>query len=460
MATMYSAGTIKNTLTLLSNFANSINQKTDIIKAKNRALNDLKLVCTMLNELAYTIDSNYVPLTKRELIAMEITVKDFMRNIEATNSVEVVQTNIQGIIAIFEEDNVLNRFENYNMTDSYMWVRYLENNSYDNDREELSITDARIIMDRVNINRPFNVFSPRCGKGQSLLLIGNFGDGTTYGLEGRNSIHSEARDVLNRTIKGDISGSKISNDVFDIMHLAPEVSWKSEYGVTGNLLEKREKSTLRNCIKYLRKDGILIYTIPCTRLTKDMAFIFSKLLKDVQILKSSKDLALPYIHVIGKKAITKEAKEDVYTYLRDIDIKNLPTTLSEDMTYNLASGGIKTPELFRGSVLDEAELDGLIEHSGLYDSFWEQQELDINKKEINPLLPFTMGQIGLVLTSGCLDGVVEEYQGQYHAIKGMVTKVRNTANSRADNNETSIETISNKVQINIMTPDGQFIELA
>lgn len=459
MATMYSAGTIKNTLTLLSNYANSINQKTDIVKAKNRALNDLKLVQTMLNELAYTIDTNYVPMTKRELIAMDITVKDFTKNIETANNVEVVQRNIQAIIALFEEDDILNRFDNYDMTDAFMWVRYLENNTYDAEREELSVADAREIMGHVNINRPFNVFSPRCGKGQSLLLLGNFGDGTTYGLEGRNSIHREARDVLNRTIKGEISGSKISNDVFDIMHIAPEISWKSEYGVTGNLLEKREKSTLRNCIKYVRKDGILIYTIPCTRLTKDMAFIFSKLLKDVQILKASVPNGLPYIHVIGKKAITKEAKEDVYTYLRNIDIKNLPTHLS-DMKYNLASGGIKTPELFRGSVLDEAELNNLIEHSGLYDSFWEQQELDINKKEINPLLPFTMGQIGLVLTSGCLDGVVEEYQGQYHAIKGMVTKIKNTSNSRADNNETSIETISNKVQINIMTPDGQFIELA
>lgn len=459
MATLYSAGTIKNTLTLLSNFTNSMNLKTDIIKAKNRALNDLKLVCTMMHELAYTIDTNYIPLTKRELIAMEITVKDFMKNIEDTDDIRVIQRNLQGIIAIFEEDDILNRFDRYDITDAFIWVRYLDNNSYDSEREAISPTGARTIMNHININRPYNVFSPRCGNGQSLLLLGSFGESTTYGLEGRNSVHKEAREVLNRTIKGEISGSKISNDVFDIVHIAPEVSWKSEYGVTGNLLEKREKSTLRNCIKYLRKDGILIYTIPCTRLTKDMAFIFSKLLKDVQILKSNIAEGLPYIHVIGKKAITKEAKEDVYSYLRNIDIKNLPTELS-DMKYNLASGGIKLPELFRGSILDEAELDNLIEHSGLLDSFWEQQELETNKKEINPLLPFTMGQIGLVLTSGCLDGVVEEYEGQYHAIKGMVTKIKNTSNSRENNNETSIETISNKVQINIMTPDGQFIELA
>ena len=93
-------------------------------------------------------------------------------------------------------------------------------------------------------------------------------------------------------------------------------------------------------------------------------------------------------------------------------------------------------------------------------SFWKQHEIEEKDTSMRPLLPFNMGQIGLVLTSGCLDGVVEEYEGQYHAIKGMVTKVRDFNNSRENNDETSIETISNKVQINLLTPDGKFIELA
>ena len=45
------------------------------------------------------------------------------------------------------------------------------------------------------------------------------------------------------------------------------------------------------------------------------------------------------------------------------------------------------------------------------DSFWEKS-INIEKQSTRPLLPFNMGQIGLVLTSGCLDGVVEEYEGQ------------------------------------------------
>ena len=95
------------------------------------------------------------------------------------------------------------------------------------------------------------------------------------------------------------------------------------------------------------------------------------------------------------------------------------------------------------------------------ESFFKKQEVNKENRNARPLLPFNMGQIGLVLTSGCLDGIVEEYPGQYHAIKGMVTKIKHTdTNNDVGNEESVLETISNKVQINIITPDGQFIELA
>ncbi|MGL5507558.1 MAG: hypothetical protein ACRDB0_06625, partial [Paraclostridium sp.] len=83
-------------------------------------------------------------------------------------------------------------------------------------------------------------------------------------------------------------------------------------------------------------------------------------------------------------------------------------------------------------------------------------------QDTKPLLPFNMGQICLVLTSGCLDGIIEEFDGQYHAIKGMVTKVKKTTTNTNDNNTEQMakDVYTNIVQINIFTPDGEFIELA
>ena len=454
MATLYSAHTIKNTLTLLSAYAKSINHKTEMIKAKNRFINDMNLIITMTDELLLTTRTTCnLPVSHREMTLMQNQLKDMIyriRNLQEEQQEELKQ--IVGPLEMYKEWE-FHRISNY---ESERWVDYLA----DEDREELSATDTHQIMTHINLNRPYNIFSPRCGRGKGLELIAAHGDCTSYGLEGRDSCHARAKENISRAIKGEMNGSKISNDCFDIMHVCPPISWNAELGATGNLVEKKEKSWLRNTIKYLRKDGILIFTIPVTRCTKDMAYIFSRFLNDVQVISASLTRnSLNYVHIIGKKEITKEAKQDIYAYLSNLPkMTQLPTEL--DFSYDLASGGITVPELFRGSVLDESELEYLIENSGLMSSFWKQHEIEEKDTSMRPLLPFNMGQIGLVLTSGCLDGVVEEYEGQYHAIKGMVTKVRDFNDSRENNDETSIETISNKVQINLLTPDGKFIELA
>ena len=242
-----------------------------------------------------------------------------------------------------------------------------------------------------------------------------------------------------------------------MMILTPQVSWEYKLNQTGGLVEKAEKAMFRNHIKHLRNNGIFVYTIPISRLTRDMALLISKTLDNVQVIKKE-DNILKQVIIVGTKNQTREPKEDIYAFLSKLKYEDVSSVI--EIKYNLASGGIKIPDFFRGSALDEEELLNLIANSGLMNSFWEKS-INIEKQSTRPLLPFNMGQIGLVLTSGCLDGVVEEYEGQYHAIKGMVTKIRHNATTDEGNNEeVNVETISNKVQINIVTPDGNFIELA
>ncbi len=455
--TLYSAYTIKHIINLLTTYSKSVSTKSDIVKVKNRYISDLKLMTIMLKELQNTVRPTYsLPVDYREMSNM---INEFNNMISKIKKLEDgQQTEVIGITSKLEiyKDYRFADIDDYN---TEQWVDDLADNYYKENMELPFVRDMGTIVENININRPFNIFSPKCGQGLLLNKFKEYGECTTYGLESITNAHRQAKNNLDRVIRGEMQGSKISNDCFDIMQLTPPVSWMAELGATGNLLEKKEKHWLRNTIKYLRKDGILIFTIPVTRVTNDMAFVFSKLLSDVQVLKANSDVTLNYVHIIGKKNISKDSRKDVYAYLSNLNtMAELPTEL--DFKYELASGGIITPELFRGSVLDEEELEQIINTSGLMSSFWKQHEIEQNESNIRPLLPFNMGQIGLVLTSGCLDGVVEEYEGQYHAIKGMVTKVRDFNNSREDNDETSIETISNKVQINLLTPDGQFIELA
>ena len=78
----------------------------------------------------------------------------------------------------------------------------------------------------------------------------------------------------------------------------------------------------------------------------------------------------------------------------------------------------------------------------------------------NPLLPFNIGQLGLVLTSGCLDGIVEEGDGYSHLIKGRVSKQTIEVETEKNNNIEITETTVNKVEINVLLPNGEFKVLA
>ena len=95
-------------------------------------------------------------------------------------------------------------------------------------------------------------------------------------------------------------------------------------------------------------------------------------------------------------------------------------------------------------------------------NFWKEQNIDDLNQEKHPLLPFNVGQIGLVLTSGFLDGVVDEGNGFYHAVKGRVVRKIDSDNEiRAESNSIEVnETTTNRVEINAFLPDGTYKKLA
>lgn len=449
----YAGYSIKKSIEILNNYKKNLNDKTEIPRVKIRLESELLSMQKMIEELLVIITYNYGQVPREDMQKLSAQIN---RNLRFIPKIE----NVQDAIDIIDSLNDYKSL-NFDRIESYEFnavASRLVCNRFDT-VEELSKEDINKIISAININRDFNVFSTRGRRGDTLKYIKEKTDkAQTYALEEDEDLLRELKTHCNRTIKGILNGSRISNDVFDIMYLCPKISWEYSFTELGGLMEKSEKSMLRSHIKHLRNNGLFIFNIPFFRLTSDVALIASKLLDNVQIIRKSDD-KLKQVLIIGTKKITRDAKEDIYAMLSSIKYEEIPTDLSNK--YVLASGGIKLPEIFRGSALDQDEIQNLINNSGLMNSFWKKHEVDKNKQSTRPLMPFNMGQIGLVLTSGCLDGTVEEYEGQYHAIKGMVTKIKHT-NSSSDTNreETVTETISNKVQINIVTPNGDFIELA
>lgn len=464
MATSYSyAGyNIYKSILSLKAYKNTINDKSDIKRVKNKIISEINNMIRMIYELKDILDTNPTSFNKDNLIRLE---EDINNVAIVINELETHKEAIEMINILLEHED--DGFEVINKYDFRYYIYNLTNSSVGED-ENLNSNDWNIILNNLTINRDINIYIPRAREGMSLYYLykefnkinpNNFNI-TSYASENEDYNLQCIKQYANRTIKGMGIGSRISNDVFDVVYLCPEISWLYSLNELGQLRDKKEKIMIKDQIKHLRKDGLFILNIPYYRLTKDIIILLSKQLTNISVIKKTQNdiTNTQDILIIGTKNTTPDIKEDVYNYLSSIKLKDISYQLNKQ--YTLASGGIKEPELFRGSALDVSELESIVKNDTLMESFFKKQEIETNEQNARPLMPFNMGQIGLVLTSGCLDGTVEEYEGQYHAIKGMVTKIKHE-DSDIDNNEESIlETISNKVQINIVTPDGKFIELA
>lgn len=452
----YAGYSINKSIKTLLNYKKVINNNTEIDKMKIRLNSELSNMEKMIDELLTVLDINdgHCNISEDDLLTIQTLV---LKAINDTKNIENVE-NTKNIIDTFE--NVMNPdFEYISLLAFKREAKLLAFDNFES-YEEVNAKDSEEIMKNININREFNILSTRARKGRSLknLKIMSGNKAQTYGLEEKDVLLQELKENCDRTIKGTLTGSRISNNIFDMMVLAPPISWEYKITPTGNIADKTEKSYLRYHLKLLRENGILIFNIPFFRLTNDMCFLIARLLDNVQVIRLNGS-SIKRVLVIGTKNQSRDPKENIYEMLKNLEYEDIGYALK--YKYNLASGGIRTPEIFRGSSLDKEEMQQLINNSGLMDAFWEKNKLEDSKNNARPLMPFNMGQIGLVLTSGCLDGKVEEYQGQYHAIKGMVTKIKHEeSNTETRNEEVNIETISNKVQINIVTPNGDFIELA
>lgn len=447
MANLTCVYEIRNTIFTLTKFRENLTEKSDIVKSKIRILNDLRKL-----ELAYAeyIDLCFYRTAANTYITQVTDMIDIIKDMEDIESFKSILTGLENLETPEELD----------ISDLKHRIRDSYTNS---DSATMLIPHVVYTMaSKIKGNRELKIFDPRCKTGNNMKQIKRGCPNIySFGLEESLSTASQTKETIDRCIKGRLAGSKISNDVFDILFYVPEISWNCDFSSMGTLLERKEKSAIRNTIKFLRPDGLFMYTIPYYRLSKEIAYMLSKLLSDVSLVKHTDNQAdIPYVTIIGYKDVTKDARQDIYTELSTFVYDDIPTV--NNLKNYTVDGPAKEVQFFRGSILDNDELTAIYQGSGLYDSFWDKQDCSSNLEDTRPLLPFNMGQIGLVLTSGCLDGIIEEFDGQYHAIKGMVTKVKKSTKENNDNNteQTAKDVFTNIVQINIFGPDGEFIELA
>lgn len=441
---------LKDRVMKLSNLERSIKDTQEDIQielSKARAhIYDIRLAL----EECYCAFSRY-----REYGLMINSIKAIHRGFSTIENGADLKEALKGIIEIFTDFDYASHYSG-DLTYDYKALSDIRNLEFD--------VLNPILREFGKSERIFNVFEPNCSAGDTLNFISSERPGTnTYGIEHSSNI-AAAKKVATKVVKGYLKGSRISNNVFDLLIAKCNIRPTLADNMERNSVAKCEKDFITSINNYLRPDGVVLFVIPYYRLHKDICEHIAKYYNNVKVFKSTGPYwsERKYVYIYGQKSINKELDQAAYESLRKCYNPSLIEEFNPDieLKYNIPSKTLEV-EIFKGSVLDMEELHHIIETSNAMDEFFENQNVEkIGESTTRPLLPFNIGQLGLVLTSGCLDGIIDEGDGHYHLVKGKVSKKSETVGQVVEGVLEEQETISNRVEINILLPNGDFKTLS
>lgn len=439
---LFSMYIIKDRRIKIASLIKNIKDEQEDLSTEKGRLNgfiyDIKLA---LKEFRYTFDSNV-------LENYDSILNSFLRNIANSTTGEIMKQHLDVL------SETLDSIE----TDRY-------SNASSGSYRVINQRIISSIMPHINNGtRPFTIFDPECKDGILLKEAKNINtNAVLYGLEEGNNFAEKAKESVDRIIKGKLKGTRISNDAFDMVYCVTHITTELQDNMSCGAISKVEKMHIINMLKYLRSNGVIMIAIPYYRMHKDICTMLSKQLTKVSVIKGmGDDEEKGILYIVGQKCKSKEIDEQIYESLRKCYNYNNVKYIHEVeiSTFNLPNMAIDI-DIFKGSVLDTNELLNIVQTSGCVDAFFERQKVKkIHENTIRPLLPFNVGQIGLVLTSGCLDGIIDEGDNHYHLVKGRVSKKTETERTTNNGVVEQTEVISNRVEINVILPNGDFKTLA
>ncbi len=301
-----------------------------------------------------------------------------------------------------------------------------------------------------------NLLDPCCGCGKALRQLAEGNNCYTYAVELDENRAMEAQTRLHRVGIGSFFYSRISREAFHLLFLNPP--YLSVLG-QGNVRSRHEKRFLVDSLHHLMMGGLLIYIIPFYRLTADICHILSDNFEDLSVWKFTEDEFKKFkqVAVLGrrkKRMEDGETAELLERFSLDADTIPLLSTM-ESERYALPAKACNVP-VFKGERFNQAELARQLQHSNGFDRLLARSHS--SKEEKSPLLPLSIGQIGLIGGSGLINGLVD--CATPHIIKGRIVKVRKEetteqyTNSGVHAGAQTTEVISNKMIFNILTPEG------
>lgn len=275
-----------------------------------------------------------------------------------------------------------------------------------------------------------------------------------------NTLYSRMEEDSNKAhIKKAIFGSPATLRMsmnFDagIMDLDSDIRFYEWRSGLNDELEKKFKMLAA----HIGKNGLQTVLLPRMHLSSTFLEYYSKNGSEHRFFFSEKYKNYACL-VSNNNRYVKFKREDVIKWMEQV--LNCTNSTEDIVLRNIPMAKV----VFINSVPNEEEIEEIKVKSK---SFINSIDTNIisslalkSEEEIqHPLIPFSPGQLGLVLVSGKIDGVVEEDSGGAHVIKGSTYKTVNHVTNVEDNGNLVESTIySTGTSVALLTADGNYIEL-
>ena len=310
------------------------------------------------------------------------------------------------------------------------------------------------IVDQIKNERPLNILAYDIPNEWAKSKRLNDERINSYGILINNGYYN--KDYIDNVAHGVGGSSNITNGAFDVMIIAPPSTVRYDpIGIRNDIIPKKEYMALSTSLKYLRTGGLVSIIMPYTRLDMDLSTYIARVFSDIKIVKLDKIL----VEICGIKKTDKVLDKEAYNALRGLykNFRDLPTDWSQYEKYELPQQ-LAIIQSFRGSRITDSMLENARSKSTAFSKVLNACKAVDDISNHKPLLPFNTGQVGLVLASGCLDGVVDEDEEHCHLIKGRVERKTEVVKGKRGADDTI--TVYHSVQINALTPDGKLIEIS
>lgn len=283
-------------------------------------------------------------------------------------------------------------------------------------------------------------------------------------------------DLITKDFRKLIDGTAIGNHVIVKRNCMDVVLQKFTfdqefYGSTPRSLFADEADKLYSRV---RKDGIVLVEVPrfimrskeCLDIARrfELEFAYKIPVKAEWFNTDYVLLALrprKYVFTDVGKDEDLAVREQTYNRLMKLE---LATEVSDEMVAHLVQDLPKSEygqvELFMGEQIDKALVEIVFEESTLSIN-------SINKKEqtLEPVMPPSKGQLGQIIASGRLDGIIDEGNGYKHVIRGRVHKGYESSTDYEELSDGTVKKIekkvhSNVIEVNYFGGDGTYKTLA